>query len=374
MGYLMEERELILGGESIVLPVHCPEQTDDVIQIFRLANQTGKKVWPIGNLTKLVGLVATKFTPEKYLFLSTNRLRGVVEYVPQNLCLVAWSGTTVQEVVHTAANKGQYCPALQYLPNDATIGGTAAANEPHLLEHSLGNVRHFVSGVELINHQGRLLFGGKNVKNVSGYEISKFLAGSRGVFGPLTQITLFLKPIPEDTRTYVAVLSGGTSPDEGEGAELETWFRQQRRELRSLTGCWAVSVPEGIQVVLQLSGTYHQVEEDGAKLGGRFTQMAAEEAKTLLTRYNQTLKRSQHVVLRKPADMRKVPNATIDLREGDLWDLGREEILLSVTSAKYRLQKEPSGDNCLALKGLLERMKEHLDPNGLFVGRDAYAD
>lgn len=370
MRCMTEQRAFQVGRSTVKIDVLCPESPGEIIGVLQMAGVQGKKVWPVGNLSKLGRLAAPRFNPEEYLFVSTVHYRGVTEYVPQNLCVVARAGTLVSDLMEQAKTRGQFCPALLFQPEGASLGGILAANEPHLLENSFGNIRQSVSGVRLFTGGGRLSFGGKNVKNVSGYEVSKFMVGSRGIFGIITDVTFFLKPFPEVTRAFLANVEEGM----GEAGELENWFRQARRGLTSLVGCWGNKFLGGLEVVILLSGTKYQVEEESAGLGHYFSPLGEEEADNRLTALNARKQMAAMVVERAPgsaggSEATGDRPAVVDLPEEGVWDLVRDEIYLPFVTGEYQYS-----ENELAVKGLLRRVKKQLDPGGLFVGEDAYAD
>lgn len=109
-------------------------------------------------------------------------LAGIVSYEPRELILVVRPGTRLSQVEEVLATENQHLP---FEPPtwgaDATLGGTVACNLSGPRRFKAGTLRDYVLGVELINGQGeRVWIGGKVVKNVSGYDLSKVMSGSFG--------------------------------------------------------------------------------------------------------------------------------------------------------------------------------------------------
>ncbi|VFR31741.1 Glycolate dehydrogenase, FAD-binding subunit GlcE [plant metagenome] len=124
--------------------------------------------------------------------------RGVVTYEPSELVVTVRAGTPLAELEATLAEQGQM---LAFEPPhfgaDATVGGCVAAGLAGPRRMAAGGVRDFVLGVRLLDAQGRVLrFGGEVMKNVAGYDVSRLLAGSQGIFGALLDVSLKVVPRP----------------------------------------------------------------------------------------------------------------------------------------------------------------------------------
>ncbi len=134
--------------------------------------------------------------------LETGSLRGIVAYEPSELYLTARAGTPLAEVEAALAAQGQM---LSFEPphfgDGATVGGCVAAGlaGPRRASQgtAFGGVRDFVLGARLLDGRGRLLaFGGTVMKNVAGYDVARLLAGSLGILGVITEVTLKVLPRP----------------------------------------------------------------------------------------------------------------------------------------------------------------------------------
>lgn len=124
-------------------------------------------------------------------------LNGILSYEPTELVITARAGTPLAELEAAVAEQGQ---ALAFEPphfgSHATLGGMVATGWSGPARASVGAVRDFVLGAEMINGKGELLrYGGQVMKNVAGYDVSRLLAGSWGTLGVMTEISLKVLPI-----------------------------------------------------------------------------------------------------------------------------------------------------------------------------------
>ncbi|HEY4881654.1 MAG TPA: glycolate oxidase subunit GlcE [Steroidobacteraceae bacterium] len=128
---------------------------------------------------------------------------GVVDYEPSELVLTARCGTLLSEVERLLAAHRQF---LAFEPpafgGDPTIGGIIASGLSGPRRFQAGAARDFVLGAVLLCAEGELLhFGGKVIKNVAGFDVSRLLCGSLGILGVITQVSLKVLPLPRAEQT-----------------------------------------------------------------------------------------------------------------------------------------------------------------------------
>lgn len=128
--------------------------------------------------------------------LDTRPLAGIVSYEPTELVVTLRAGTPLAELEAVLAERGQCLPFEPPRFGDGgTVGGMVAAGLAGPARASVGSVRDYVLGAQLINGRGELLnFGGTVMKNVAGYDLSRVLAGSLGVLGLITELSLKVLP------------------------------------------------------------------------------------------------------------------------------------------------------------------------------------
>jgi len=144
--------------------------------------------------------------------LSLRGLSGIVSYQPEELVLTAKCGTPLREITEALAEKRQH---LAFEPiasgglfgqtnEGGSIGGVLAANLSGPRRPMAGAARDHFLGFTAINGLGEeFKAGGKVVKNVTGYDLPKLLAGSMGTLAAMTEVTVKVLPAPEKQRTVL---------------------------------------------------------------------------------------------------------------------------------------------------------------------------
>ena len=150
---------------------------------------------------------------------------GIVEYEPGDLTLTARAGTTLDEITRTTAANGQWL-TLDPLgdASRATLGATIATGSYGPLAHHFGTPRDVTLGVEFVSGTGDVVRGGgRVVKNVAGFDLTRLVTGSWGTLGVLTEVTVRLRALPVVEATVLIEIGSAT-------AELE----RARTALRGL--------------------------------------------------------------------------------------------------------------------------------------------
>ena len=144
--------------------------------------------------------------------LDLSGLSGVTLYEPQELVLSAKAGTPLAEIEALIAAYGQelafepgdYGPLLGGAAGVATIGGVVAANLSGPRRIKAGAARDHFLGVTAVSGRGETFkSGGRVVKNVTGYDLCKLIAGSWGTLAVMTELTLKVLPRAETTETVL---------------------------------------------------------------------------------------------------------------------------------------------------------------------------
>jgi glycolate oxidase FAD binding subunit len=149
--------------------------------------------------------------------LDLSRLSGIVDYAPSELVLTAGAGTPLAEIEHALAAEGQMLafepPDWRGLLGDGrepTLGGVLACNLSGPRRPKAGAARDHFLGFRAVSGRGEIFkAGGKVVKNVTGYDLPKLIAGSYGTLAVLEEVTVKVLPRPESEATVVV---GGLSP------------------------------------------------------------------------------------------------------------------------------------------------------------------
>ncbi len=141
--------------------------------------------------------------PSQSPILSTTSYQGILDYQPEELVITACAGTPIAEIESTLAKKNQILPfEPPHFGDDATFGGVIAAGLAGPARISAGNLRDFVLGTRLMDGRGEdLSFGGKVMKNVAGYDVSRLLPGSLGTLALLLEASVKVLPKPAATAS-----------------------------------------------------------------------------------------------------------------------------------------------------------------------------
>ena len=192
----------LLPIKETLIPSHQPE----LAAMVRNAFESNTPLYPTGGRTSLdFGLPAK----EAGKGLSLSQLNRVIDYPARDMTVTVEAGVTMKTLADLLAKERQRLPIDVPHSERATIGGVIATNWNGPRRFGVGTVRDYVIGIHAVDGRG-LPFkgGGRVVKNVAGYDFCKLLTGSLGTLGVITQVTLRLRPIPEQS-----VLIACAAPD-----------------------------------------------------------------------------------------------------------------------------------------------------------------
>ncbi len=183
--------------------VVSPGSVEEVSRLMATATAEKLGVCPRGNGTKMAG----GGIPRKLdVVLSMLRINRITEHDVPNLSLSVEAGATLTAVQKQLAGtgKGSFLPLDPPYTEKATIGGIIAANGSGPRRYIYNTARDLLLGVKAVLPNGDIVaFGGRTVKNVSGYDMTKLMVGSWGALGVITEITTKLLPLPEASATLL---------------------------------------------------------------------------------------------------------------------------------------------------------------------------
>lgn len=144
--------------------------------------------------------------------LTTGAMRGISLYEPSELVMSVRAGTPLSQVEVELASRGQMLPfepidlgpALGTGAGQQTIGAVFAANLSGARRISAGAARDYLIGARGVNGHAEIFkSGGRVMKNVTGYDVARGLAGSWGTLAVLSEVTFKVLPLPDDVATLV---------------------------------------------------------------------------------------------------------------------------------------------------------------------------
>ena len=236
-----------------------PGSTEEISGVLRFANDRDLAVAPRGGGTSM-----SLGNPPRHLdlVLGTTRMNEVVEHVPGDQVVRVQSGIRFADLQERLADSDQM---LGVDPPEAgegaTVGGLVAANSSGPRRYRYGTIRDLIIGITVVLADGTVAkAGGKVVKNVAGYDLSKLFTGSLGTLGVIAECNFRLHPRPETQRTVAVDLPDTASAGAASQAILHAqivpsavellWDDEMRRLTVLIEG-----IPSGVEA--QAEATAH---------------------------------------------------------------------------------------------------------------------
>jgi glycolate oxidase FAD binding subunit len=141
--------------------------------------------------------------------LTTTTIAGAIDHASGDLVATLPAGVSLAAANAALAREGQCLPLDPPFPELRTIGGIVATNACGPRRHHYGSPRDLIIGITVTLADGRAArAGGRVVKNVAGYDLSRLMCGSYGSLAVITSATFKLSPVSQHSRTVVAQLAG----------------------------------------------------------------------------------------------------------------------------------------------------------------------
>jgi glycolate oxidase FAD binding subunit len=227
--------------------------SEDIRQQVRQAAATGTALRIVGSDSKAFYGGDCQATTQ----LSMAGHCGIIDYEPSELVVTARSGTPLSNITSLLA---QHRQMLAFEPpsfsEQATLGGTLACGFSGPRRPFVGSARDFMLGCRIINGEGEMLnFGGRVMKNVAGFDVSRLMVGALGSLGVLLDVSLRVLPIPESELTLAYTLSVSEALTQMSALSARPW------PLSALAY-------DGEQLRVRLSGAQAAVQAAARQLGG----------------------------------------------------------------------------------------------------------
>lgn len=244
-----------------------PRDANDVAEAIASAVAGEKRLELIGRGSKRELGRATQTDAT----LDLSALAGITLYEPEELVLSARAATPIPEIEQALAERNQelafepmdYGPLLNKAPGEGTIGGAIAAALSGPRRIKAGGARDFMLGISAVSGRGEIFkAGGRVVKNVTGYDLPRLLAGSWGTLAAMTDVTLKVLPLAEDCATVLLFgltdarageamsAAMGSSCEVSAAAHLPQWPADNLAELespgKSVTALRLEGVPQSV--------------------------------------------------------------------------------------------------------------------------------
>ena len=232
-----------------------PGSTEETSELMRFVNDRDLAVAPRGGGTTM----ALGNPPRELdLILSTTRMDGVVEHVPGDQVVRVQSGIRLRDLQERLARSDQMLGVDPPEEGEgATVGGIVATNSSGPRRYRYGTIRDLIIGITVVLADGTVAkAGGKVVKNVAGYDLSKLFTGSLGTLGVIAECNFRLHPMPEVARAVAVELPDTASAGAASQAILHAQIVPSAVELywsndtRLLT-VLIEGIPSGVEAQVQ---------------------------------------------------------------------------------------------------------------------------
>ncbi len=177
--------------------VEKPASLDELQAIMAKASHDGLRVFPLGGGTALGTANPGDLVD---IVLDMTGLHSIIRFDPKNLNLSVEAGLNIEAVNAFLAreDRGFFLPLDPLGQERATIGGIYASNSSGPWRQFYGTVRDLTLGAGALDAAGNpVKFGGVTVKNVSGYDLTKFFIGSAGSLCLITRVSFRILPLPD---------------------------------------------------------------------------------------------------------------------------------------------------------------------------------
>ncbi|WFE62572.1 FAD-linked oxidase C-terminal domain-containing protein [Micromonospora sp. WMMD714] len=196
-----DEADLCAAGTPLV--VVRPRDTAQVAAVVRAAARHGVPVVPQGART---GLAGAANAVDGAVVLSTVAMTAIREIDPVARIAVVQPGVVNATLAGAVRVHGLYYPPDPGSWESSTIGGNVSTNAGGMCCVKYGVTAEYVLGLEVVLASGEVLrTGRRTAKGVAGYDLTRLFVGAEGTLGVITEVTVALRPTPEESLTMVAV-------------------------------------------------------------------------------------------------------------------------------------------------------------------------
>ncbi|MCM3399186.1 FAD-binding protein [Oceanobacillus profundus] len=180
-----------------------PKETKEVAEMMKLANKYEIPVYPRGQGTSLSG---GPLPVKGGIVFDLSKWDNKLIIDAEDMVAVVSPGVITADINNAAMEAGMIYPPDPSSSNVSTIGGNLAENSGGPRGLKYGVTKDYVIGLEVVTPEGEVIrTGGRTVKNVTGYDLTKLIVGSEGTLGIITEAILRLFPKPQATKTLMAV-------------------------------------------------------------------------------------------------------------------------------------------------------------------------
>ncbi len=181
--------------------VVTPKSTEEISKIMELCYQENIPITPQGGKT---GLSGGCLPVKGGVIISFKNMKNILEIDDKNYTATVEPGVVAADFQKAIRDKGLFFPPDPSSTVESTLGGNVAENAGYTRAVKYGVTKDYILGLEAVLPNGKVIhLGGKNIKDVTGYDLVRLLVGSEGTLAVITKIIVKLLPLPESRRTLI---------------------------------------------------------------------------------------------------------------------------------------------------------------------------
>ena len=230
-----------------------PSTVEELRTIVRESHDNGRHLRVVGNASWLEGgaPVASNAT-----HVQLRGVSGIVEYVAGDLTLTARAGTTLSEIEEATAAHGQWCPLFPWGSDSGSLGATMATATCGPFRAALGRPRDIALGLQCVDGTGALIrAGGRVVKNVAGFDLTRLMVGSWGALGIITEVSVRLRARPAVDESWAVTVDSSRAENESRvHAFTRGPFAPLAGERLDAASVAALGLPHNARLLIRLGG------------------------------------------------------------------------------------------------------------------------
>ncbi|MEM1503674.1 FAD-linked oxidase C-terminal domain-containing protein [Domibacillus sp. 8LH] len=259
------------------------KSVEELAALVKLANREQIPVYPRGQSTSLSG---GPLPVKGGLVFDLSVMDDVLEIYEEDLVAVVSPGVLTSAIHQAAEQRGLMYPPDPSSSHVSTIGGNLAENSGGPRGLKYGVTKDYVIGLEVITPEGEIIkTGGKTVKNVTGYDLTKLIVGSEGTLGIITKAILRLIPKPVASATLMVVFNSLVDAGSAISKILSAGILPSKMELMDQSSIIAVEnyEPLGLPteaeavILIELDGHPLALEDEVKKINELCHSVGAED-------------------------------------------------------------------------------------------------
>lgn len=289
-----------------------PLSTQEVVDIVKVAKKMKVPIVSRGSGTSLSG---GPLPVNGGIVLDFSQWNSKLEVDPDDLIAVVSPGVITADINKKANEYGLMYPPDPSSAHVSTISGNLGENAGGSLGLKYGVTKDYVLGLEVVTADGKVIrTGGRTVKNVTGYDLTKLIVGSEGTLGIITEATLRLIPKPIATKTSMVLFDEIVDAGRAISEILTSGILPSKLEIMDQSSIIAVEnyepmgLPTNVEAILliELDGHPLALEEEMKRVKEVcFTMNAREVNVAKTTKEEEQLWKARRLV--SPAIVREKP-------------------------------------------------------------------